>query len=95
MIQRLGNDALLMGSRRRMGAAPVVVGGADPIAADVTTTAGLGDGVHDFVLSRSSTQNLHTNAVLAVAGTVELGASLMWIEALLAWTMQVRVSANS
>ena len=37
-----------MGSRRRTGAAPVVVGGADPIAAEVTTTAGLGDGVHDF-----------------------------------------------
>eukprot|EP01043_Picozoa_sp_COSAG02_P053591 COSAG02_NODE_5939_length_3927_cov_2.253135_2_plen_99_part_00 len=48
VIQRLGSDALLIGSRRRMGAAPVVVGGADPIAANVTTTAGLGDGVHDL-----------------------------------------------
>lgn len=49
VIQRLGNDGLLIGSRRRMSAAPLVVGGADPVAAEVTTTAGLGDGVHDLL----------------------------------------------
>ena len=46
VIQRLGSDGLLIGSRRRVGAAPFVVGGADPVAAEVTTTAGLGDGMH-------------------------------------------------
>ena len=44
MVQRLGSDGLLIGSRRRTEAAPVSVGGADPVVAEVTTTAGVGDG---------------------------------------------------
>lgn len=60
VIQRLGNDGLLIGSRRRMGAAPLVVGGADPVAAEITTTAGLGDGAHNLL---SCLMLLHSNGI--------------------------------
>lgn len=66
VIQRLGGDGLLIGSRRRVGAAPVVVSGVGGVVGEVTTTVAIGD------------------------GAVELGSALVWTEALLAWTAQVR-----
>lgn len=88
VIQRLGSGGFLIGSHRSMDAAPIVVGG-DPVAAEVTTTAGLDDGAHSLCAYVCSAGRSHLQAHYGVAGTVELRSSLMWTEALLAWTAQV------